>query len=104
MTGWFIITALLRLGITAIVVWKLTVHRDLFIPSERIGLGLAGGASLLTIPSFATGLESPFEGWAVTLFSAGFFIYLCGRTSRHFRHRARNEEMKRQARQHRGSR
>lgn len=99
---WDILNAIFRLGILVIVVWKLTVYREMFIPAERIGLGFAGSAALLTIPVVANGPGSPFDGWATTLFSAGFFLYLCGRAWRHFRHRRHNKDMVRMAQEHRG--
>lgn len=83
MTLWLILTTIFRVCIAAIVVVKLTRYRGTFNYPERLGLGLAGGAGLLTIAN-TWNRHSPFEGWAMTLFTLGFLIYLIGRMTRHF--------------------
>jgi hypothetical protein len=97
MIAWIILNTLFRVGIMVIVAYKLTAYRDMFNCAERIGLGMAGGAAFLTLPQIWAMPDSPFEGWASTVFSAGFFIYLMGRMSRHWRHRRNNNSMKRRA-------
>jgi hypothetical protein len=84
MTLWLVLTSLFRLCIMAIVVVKLTKYRQTFNCPERVGLGLAGGCALLTIPNIWQQHGSPFEGWAGTIFTLGFLVYLIGRMTRHF--------------------
>lgn len=97
---WLLLNTLFRLGITGIVVWKLTAHRDNFKPAERIGMGLAGGAVLLTLPQIWADSTTPFELWASTIFSMGIFVYFCGRLHRHLKHSKNNRDAKTAARKH----
>lgn len=87
---WLVLITLARVGIMVIVAIKLTVWHHCFNLLERVGLGLAGGAAFLTIPTLWHWQDNPFEGWANAAFSWGVFLYLCGRMRRHYVHRRNN--------------
>jgi hypothetical protein len=93
MIFWDIFTTLMRLGIAAIIIWKLTRFPHRFILCERIGMGMVGGSSLLTISVIWQLERSPFDGWANSIFSAGVLTYFIGRMYRHFRHERNNRVM-----------
>lgn len=89
MSTWDIINALLRLTLTALVIYKLAQFRDTANLAERVGLGMMGGGSFLTIGIILEGPQSPFDGWAVTVLTGGMVLLIAGRTWRDLRH-ARN--------------
>lgn len=84
-----------RLILTMLVVYKLSLFRDHMILAERIGLGLMGGGSFLTIPIIIDREGNPFNGWAITLLTFGAVIFIAGRTWRDYRHAAANREQMR---------
>lgn len=79
-----------RLILTMLVVYKLSLFRDHMILAERIGLGLMGGGSFLTIPIIIDREGNPFNGWAITLLTFGAVVFIAGRTWRDYRHEAAN--------------
>lgn len=83
---WEAVNVLARIGVAAIVIIKLTKFRDLHRGGERVGLGIAGGCAILTIPVIWEGQASPFAGWAGAMFAVGILIYFSGRLVRQFRH------------------
>lgn len=84
-----------RLILTMLVVYKLSLFRDHMIFAERIGLGLMGGGSFLTIPIIIDRDGNPFNGWAITLLTFGAVIFIAGRTWRDRRHAKANREQMR---------
>lgn len=87
---WDILNATLRLVVTVIVIYKLAQFRETANLCERIGMGLAGGGSFMTIPIIMEGTNSPFDGWAVTVMSLGFVLWMGGRTWRDMKHHRNN--------------
>lgn len=87
-----------RLLLTGIVVYKLARFREMMIPVERVGLGMMGGGSFLTVPVIVERQASPFDGWAITLLTVGAVVFLIGRTWRDRRHQKANEAMVNMAR------
>ena len=98
MIVWDILNSLFRLGIAAILIWKLVSFPGLFNGLERYGMSLAAGSSLLTITVIWDGQRSPYDGWATALFSLAILIYFTGRMTRHWRHEANNRAQLRQGR------
>ena len=95
-----VINSLGRIMLTFLVIYKTTQYRDQMIPAERLGLGMMGGASFLTVSVIWQGARSPFDGWAVSILTFGTIIFLSGRLIRNRRHWRRNEDTKEQARGH----
>lgn len=97
---WEIVNILARLGVALIVVIKLTRFYDHYKRGERLGLGIAGGCALMTIPVIWEGPTSPFAGWAGAMFAVGVLIYFVGRLRRQFVHSQNNLAMVRTAQSH----
>lgn len=95
---WDITSSVLRVGLTMLVIYKLAWFRDASNMAERIGLGMLGGCSFLTVPSIWDRAASPFDGWSTTVMSAGVLLFVGGRTFRDRKHAMRNEEQTNQAR------
>lgn len=74
-----------RLALTMLVVYKLTQFREMANVIERLGLGLLGGCSFLTI-AVIWERDGPFEGWASTMMTLGAIMLLAGRTYRDMKH------------------
>lgn len=87
---WDILNAALRLVLTALVIYKITQFRETANLVERMGLGLMGGGSFLTIGIIMEGPSSPFDGWAVTILTLGMVMLIAGRTWRDMRHQRNN--------------
>lgn len=86
--------------VAGILTYKLTVRVHKFTCMERLGMGLIGAGSLMTIgPMLAEG--TPFDDWTATLLRFGCAIYFIGRL---LRHRHNNAAMVKQARLHFGKR
>ena len=85
-----------RVVVTAIVVFKLTQFREMTNFCERIGLGMMGAGSFLTIPVIMFKNDNPFEGWSVSLLTYGVILFLAGRTWRDHKHARANKQMVRQ--------
>jgi len=79
-----------RIMLTIIVIYKLTHLRDTMNVVERVGLGLVGGCSFLTV-GVIWERDGPFEGWASTMMTFGCILFLGGRTWRDRRHLRANE-------------
>lgn len=80
-----ILNSLGRVILTGLVVYKLTQYRDMANMVERIGLGLMGGCSFLTV-GVIWERDGPFEGWASTVMTVGVVLYIGGRTYRDRKH------------------
>ena len=79
-----------RALLALIIVYKLTQLRQTMNLVERIGLGLVGGCSFLTI-GVIWERDGPFEGWASTMMTLGCILFLGGRTWRDMRHQRAND-------------
>ncbi len=105
MTAFDYMNVLGRLMLTVLTIYKLSQFRDHMITLERIGLGMMGGGSFLTIPIIIDQHNNPFNGWATSLLTVGAVIFIAGRTWRDRRHAKANEALIAQARDwaaHRG--
>lgn len=100
MTGFDIANVLLRLLLTALVIYKLSQFREMANLVERIGLGMMGGGSFLTVPIIMDRNHSPFDGWATTVLTLGVVLLIGGRTYRDWKHARANEAAVEQARGH----
>lgn len=75
-----------RIILTGIVIYKVTQFREMANGAERLGLGMMGSGSFLTVPIILYKNQNPFEGWAITLLTMGAILLLLGRTYRDHRH------------------
>lgn len=101
---WDILNSFGRLIVTILTTIIVTVLREELNDSERIGLGLMGSGSFLTIGIIWEGHNSPFDGWAVTIMTYGAVLFLLGYGYRRLRHWRRNAEQYRQSLEHLKSR
>lgn len=90
MSAWDIINALLRLSLTFICIYKLAQFRDQTNMAERVGIGMIGGGSFMTIGIILEGTVSPFDGWATSVMTAGVVLLIAGRTWRDLQHQRNN--------------
>lgn len=69
---------------------------------ERLGAGVVGGASLMTIPLIIDVFKqgTPFDGWATSLITAGVITAFCGLMKRAHAHELRNRDAVEQAKAH----
>lgn len=104
MTLFDYLNVLLRLTVTIIAVYKLSLFRDHMIALERAGLGMMGGGSFITIPIIVSQHDNPFSGWATSILTLGAVLFLAGRTWRDRRHEQANAQAIREAREHLKSR
>lgn len=88
---WDILNSLWRVLLVLVVAYKLTQFREMMIAAERIGLGLMGGGSLMTVSIIWEHRASPFDGWAVSVMTIGAVVFLMGRTWRDRRHQRAND-------------
>jgi hypothetical protein len=72
---------------------------------QRAGMGFAGGAALMTIPStwtyhFNRPETTPFDGWATSILMLGCIVFFMATMRRHQMHARRNAEAVEQSRKH----
>lgn len=91
MTLWLAIHTFARLAIMAIFAVGLVVFYDQFNKAERIGLGVAGGSSLMVIPAIWRFEGNPFEAWAGAAFAVGILIFCAARFYRMWKHKRAND-------------
>lgn len=91
-----LVNSLLRAAVTVLLVCKLVNFYDLFKVSERLGMGLIAGSSLMTIPTIwaDTPGYGAFDGWSTTIMTFGVLLYFAGRMMRHLDHKRRNDQMR----------
>lgn len=93
-----------RLILTVLSAGILHYYHDRLIASQRIGLGLLGGLSFLTIPvvldAYTVNAGTPFDAWAGFGASVGMTLFLWGSFVRIRSHARANDQQIHQARQH----
>lgn len=97
---WELVNSLGRLLLTVIVVVKVTRFGTTLNVTERLGMGLMGAGSLMTINVIWERQASPFSDWSTTIITYGAVLFLAGRTWRDWRHEHRNITAREQARRH----
>ncbi len=79
---WAIVNIFAGMTVACLVSYLLGAHGDRFNIIERIGLGLMGGGSVLTIGPILTHAViigiSPYDDWSGTLLRIGCAIVLLG--------------------------
>lgn len=86
----------IRAVLTFIIIPMLVLFPEEFKPSQRLGLSLIASGSLLTVPTLYMGRgETPFDGWAVTILTAGVVMFMWSSTLRLFRHHWNNVQQAR---------
>lgn len=88
---WDITNSILRLILMGLAVVAITKYRHMFLRDERVGLGIMGGCAFLTIGVIWERQNSPFDGWATSLFTFGAVLFLNGLLRRKSRHDRANE-------------
>lgn len=99
MSAWDFINSFLRLILTGLVIYKLSQFREMANMAERLGLGMMGGGSFLTIGVIIEGHDSPYDGWAAGVLTLGMVLLIGGRTYRDMKHQRANDQMVEQARE-----
>lgn len=102
MNSWECLNIVCRIGVAAIVIVKLVCFYDHYKREERLGLGIAGGCALMTVPAVVEGPASPFGEWSTALFALGVMIYFAGRLRRQIHHARANAEQRRRALERKG--
>ena len=101
---WDVCNSLGRFMVTVLATIIVTALREELNEAERIGLGLMGSGSFLTIGIIWEGHDSPFDGWATSILTYGIALFLTGYGHRRFRHWRRNMAQYRQSRDYLKSR
>lgn len=83
---WDLLNSIARLVVMGLAIVAITKYRHLFNQAERIGLSFMGGCSFLTIAVIWERQNSPFDGWASTLFTVGAVLFLSGLLRRKGKH------------------
>lgn len=85
-------SAMMRVGVSALMAWVLIRIGHLLNVVERIGLGLIGGSCLMTaVVIYADQRYStPFDTWAGFLLGAGMVLFFTGFVSRKLKHERNN--------------
>lgn len=89
--------------LTMMVSWALVRFGEGMIEVERLGLGLIGGSSFMTLaPIYGSvyQIETPFDQWSGILLRVGCLIFAIGRVVRIYRHQLRNQAQVDAARAH----
>lgn len=89
-----------RLALTCSSIFLVTHLRHMLNFAERLGLGMVGAGSFLTIAVIWERQNSPFDGWAVTLLTYGALLFFCGFGWRKVRHDRANHDAARMARRY----
>lgn len=89
-----------RLLLTFAAIFLVTHLRHLLNLAERLGLGMIGGGSFLTIAVIWERQQSPFDGWSVTILTYGALVFFGGFGWRKLRHDRANQEAARAAAQY----
>lgn len=100
MSFWVVASIVARVGIMLVLVYKLTVWHDSFNSPERVGMGMAAGSVVMTLPALWHAPENPFAEWAAAIFMVGLLVYFAGRLWRLQAHYSNNREAIRKAREH----
>lgn len=72
---------------------------------QRAGMGLAGGAALMTLPStwayhFNRNEPTPFDGWATSILMTGCILFFVATMRRYRKHERNNAAQIEQSRAH----
>lgn len=93
-----------RICLTVLSAGILHYYHERLIASQRIGLGLLGGLSFLTVPvvldAYTVNQGTPFDAWASFGASVGMTMFLWGSFVRIRKHARANEQQIHAARDH----
>jgi hypothetical protein len=92
-----------RLALTLFIAVAIDIYADDLNKTERVGLGLLGGSSFMTIgPIWGSyqRVQTPYDQWSGFLMTMGCLIFAGGRMWRLHRHRLRNRRARDEARQY----
>ncbi|HEX8554297.1 MAG TPA: hypothetical protein VF695_06285 [Sphingomonas sp.] len=92
MSGWFILSGIVGIGIAFMAAYKLIFFQEMFRVWERIGLGLIAGCSLMSVPPALVEAATPFDEWAASGLRVGLALYLGGKVWRLRVHARRNAQ------------
>lgn len=94
---WPIVNSVCGLIAAATIGYLLAFPPVSFTLWERIGLGLAGAAMILTVGPILSPAPTPYEDWSTAMLRIGIEIFLVFNL---LRHRLANAAARRQARRH----
>lgn len=84
-----------RLAVAALMTFKVVYFRNALNPGERLGMGLMGGCSLMTIPvildTAGRHQGTPFDVWSPTGVTYGIVIFFAARMRRIIKHARAND-------------
>jgi hypothetical protein len=97
-----VLNAAACISLTVLVTGTMMAFRDQFIWVERLGIGLMGGSSFLTIAPLVDLSRdgTPFDAWPSFLLKIGCIMLFSGRLYRLLRHEQANILQKRFAAEH----
>jgi hypothetical protein len=104
MTGFMIINVIGRLVVTALVIVEVALFRERNNMFERLGMGLMGGGSFLTVPVILYPQNTPFDGWSTSILTWGVICFLGGGLYRRWKHKRANDQAVSQSKQYLESR
>lgn len=93
--------------LTLSVSWALVRFGEAMNELERLGLGLIGGSSFMTLaPIYGAvyRIDTPFDQWSGVILKVGCIVFAVARTVRIYRHELRNDAQIKVAREHLESR
>lgn len=102
MTIYPLLNIIASLIVAGIIAYKLTARVDKFTVVERLGMGMIGAGSILTIGPLMSVEPTPFEDWSATLLRIGCAVYFYGRMTRHHYNNAAARRQARTYLNHRG--
>ena len=80
---WPILNACVSMVVGLIMAYKLAFMHERFTAVERVGMGMLGAGSILTIGPILWAHGSPYENWAAFLMRVGICLYFVGRILAH---------------------
>ncbi len=85
-----------RFVLTCLMTFGLVYFADVLSKGERLGMGMIGGSSFLTIAIIADTrkIGTPFDVWSPSILTYGVIVFCASRIWRFHKHRRANERMK----------
>lgn len=76
---WPALNAAVSLLVGLLMGYKLFCRPDMFSALERLGMGLLGAGSVMTVGPIIWPHESPYENWSGFLLRVGICVFFVGR-------------------------
>lgn len=90
---WPIVNICFRAMLTLVATVGMIRYGDRLSLAERIGIGMVGGSSIMTIPLIWDVYKrgTPFDGWATSILTIGCIVFATGRMYRIHQHEKNND-------------